>query len=99
QAGHAFLLKEVAGVIILRLRNRDGGDTAAVFLRRVQAHATPAAADFQEMFAWLELEFLAEAVVLGYLRFFKALTRLVKQSAGIGHGRVQEETVKFVAQV
>ena len=59
------------GEVVLRLRDGERGDAAAVFLDGVQSPAAPASADLDDVVRRLELEEAAERVVLVGLRLFK----------------------------
>ena len=88
-----------AAVVVLGLREGEGGDLAAVFLHRVTGEAAPARADFKDVVSGLEAERAAERLILCGLRILDGLLGRGPDAARIGHGFVEPEFVKVVPEV
>jgi len=65
----------------------------------MKGKAAPAGADLQQAQAGGQSQLAADAVELGDGCLFHGAVRPLEDAAGVGHGRVEEEPVKIVAQV
>ena len=67
----SFIRDALAGIGRLGFRDRHPGDAAAVMLRCVDRETAPAAADFENVITWSELQLGAERAVFPALRIFE----------------------------
>lgn len=65
----------------------------------VEGKAAPAAADFEDLLAWLEFEFTAETVVFVFLGFGERLVLFGEECAGVSEGVVEPEGIELVGEV
>ena len=85
----------------MELFGRDGdcGHMAAVKAHRMAGESAPAAADFEHAIIRGEAQLAAERVVFFRLRGFEGLIRRGEIRAGVGHRRVEPQTVEIVPEV
>ncbi len=99
QVVQAFLPGVSLGIGKLFLGERDCGDLAMVFARGEFSETTPAAADFKDGHTWPEACQFCDLAVLGGLRGFQIILRVLEECAGVCHAAIEEALIEVVADV
>ena len=89
----------LAGEVVLLLRDRDRGHSAAELAGRVERKAAPPGTDLQDVLPAGQSGTLRDEPVLVALGIGQRLVRRREDGTRVGHRLVQEEPVEVVAQI